>query len=86
MAIIYQNPLKSVRNPDTIREWIKVARDKEQPFPVRQDAIGKLRGAVTYYRHKPQHRAALVYLRQQVAECNKLLHSKEGQDDRQHSD
>lgn len=81
MAIIYQNPLRSVGNPERLEVWVEKARDTAVPYQARQDAIGKLRGAATFYRHHPKHRAAVVWLKQQIVICNARLHdSMEGQD------
>lgn len=80
MAIIYQNPLRHVRNPETIQMWVSVAKDTDKPYAERRAAIGNLRGAATFYRGNPKYRAAIVWLRQQIVECNALLNEQGGHD------
>lgn len=81
MAIIYQNPLRGVNNPEQIEQRIAVAKDPENHYRVRYDAISYLRGCAKFYQRDDSKRAAVVYLRQQITELSALIHdSKEGQD------
>lgn len=82
MAIIYQNPLKGVRDPNRLKSWVSVARDEGTSHLERREAISKLRGALKFYQKKSKSDLACFWLKQQIFECQEFLQSenKEEQD------
>ena len=70
MAVVYQDPLREVREPEQIEKWIEVAESPDSSSLERRRAISRIRGAINVQR-SCGHRAAVVYLKKVVRECSR---------------
>jgi hypothetical protein len=65
MAILFQNPLKNVGDPEEIEQYIAQAISPESTYQQQQEARGWLRGAIQIAATKGQ-RVAVMHMWQAV--------------------
>jgi hypothetical protein len=71
MAVIYQNPLRQVRERDQIEEKIDAIFDPSLSYMERRDMISWLHGAIKVHDNRG-HRAVVVYLKQVIHKCQQI--------------